>query len=237
MLVTKCTCGSKIKYFTYRNINGVPTKKCLSCGVIHQQVSMNEEAYQDFYANHYHVEHQQSIGRESYIVRYEHDLQVARQRLSTYGISEKGLRVLDVGCGNGAFVAACRELGMESYGIDLGTITDNPYVLTGRSLLDTKLPVDKFSLVTLHDVLEHLVDPTAYLTKIKSLLEDNGKLIVDYPRYFHPAGRHHWRTLEHLWYHTTGQLISLLENYGFDTIRLDIPIPSKIVVYSELKGS
>lgn len=235
MLVTKCTCGSPVTYSLgiVLEHNGIPLKKCPTCGVMHQRVSMDEDSYQDFYANHYHVEHQQSIGRESYVARYEHDLQVARQRLSTYGVSEKESPVLDVGCGNGAFVAACRELGIESYGIDLGNITDNPYVVTGKSLLAADLPADKFSLITLHDVLEHLVHPTAYLAKIKGLLADNGKLIIDYPRYYHPAGKHHWRTLEHLWYHTTGQLISLLEDYGFTTVRLDVPIPSKIVIYSE----
>lgn len=240
MLVKKCTCGNSIEVNSDNrkiSCNGIDIYECQSCGVISQRVEMTEEEYANFYAEHYHIEHQEAIGRESYVARYDHDLAVARQRLIAYGYTSADTgKVLDIGCGNGAFVAACRELGLDAYGIDLGHISESPYILSG-TLLEMDYAPNSFSLVTLHDVLEHLVNPVNYLKKIFNIIETNtGKLIIDYPRYYHPAGRHHWRPTEHLWYHTTGELITLLERLGFDVFKVTTPISSKIVVYCSPKN-
>jgi len=69
------------------------------------------------------------------------------------------------------------------------------------------------------------------LAQIYSILKPNGCLILDLPDYFTPAGLHHWKPIEHLWFFDRGQFIYILGKAGFDVINVTLPIPGKMVFY------
>lgn len=96
-----------------------------------------------------------------------------------------GGRILDVGCGNGEFMAAAAQAGYRVTGTDISV----PAVELCRSRgLDAvagdflTLPFDgEFDAVTMWDVIEHLPDPAAFVARARSLLRPGGSLVVKTP--------------------------------------------------------
>lgn len=226
-LIQRCVCGhAKSQLFRKYHI---PLESCLSCNIIRQRLEMSASAYQDFYKQDYHSAHQQELGREAYKDRYEHDCKVAVTRLDKYSsfIPAKG-KFLDIGSGNGALVDTARKAGYDAYGVDF---VNHAHTYPGP-VEDVGFPTEHFDIITMHDVLEHLVDPVKTLKEVRRILKPGGRLIVDFPNYFVEAGKHHWRPIQHLWYFTEAQLVDVLEKAGFPVTEIDYPIPSKFVAYT-----
>jgi SAM-dependent methyltransferase len=99
-----------------------------------------------------------------------------------------GGRLLDVGCGSGAFVAQMAELGWRAEGID-----PDPAAVAGarEAGLDVKEGVvadldpaehgGTYDAVTLSHVIEHLHDPAGDLGRIRDLLSPGGMLWIATP--------------------------------------------------------
>jgi SAM-dependent methyltransferase len=103
-------------------------------------------------------------------------------------------RVLEVGCGGGGTLAWMKESGRADWtaGIELSpeaaavavTRVDDVRCGDANALLDD-LPAESFDLVLCLDVLEHLPDPWAALSKIQSLLRPGGRIITSLPNVRH----------------------------------------------------
>jgi len=100
-----------------------------------------------------------------------------------------GLRLLDVGCGVGEFVFLARWLGYDATGIDF----DEGRVLLGRQVYSVPLQSagiadlvadkqgDKYDIITLFDVLEHLENPVGAIRDLTALFKAGGHFVVSVP--------------------------------------------------------
>ncbi len=106
------------------------------------------------------------------------------------GALDPGSRLLDVGAGNGAIVGALRAAGVDAWGIEPGgdaeahTVDE---VLVG-DLRDNPLADERFDVVRLYHVLEHIPDPVDALERAAALLRPGGRIVVGVPN-FASAGR------------------------------------------------
>lgn len=115
-----------------------------------------------------------------------------RMRLNVYGRHvprsrcNAGTRVLDVGCGNGAFLLRAREMGMRAHGCE----PDSAAVATCRALgldvtqgevFDAGYDAGSFDLITLNHVIEHVTDQPRLLAKLHALLVPGGMLWLALP--------------------------------------------------------
>jgi len=96
------------------------------------------------------------------------------------------LRLLDVGCGFGGFVALMEECGWDAEGVDPSPSVVEAATRKGRTIrLGTleELPVDHgpYDAVTMFYVLEHLPDPMGALRKAANLLVPGGMLLIRIP--------------------------------------------------------
>lgn len=220
-LLPQCICGSKDSEGDV--INDIPVLRCTACGIVRQQVTLTAEELGYWYKDKYF--------NGVYTHTYDHDLRVAVTRLGMYAFKE-GTKVLDVGCGNNAFVQAARDRGVDAWGQDLSEASDGPFSYVG-TLEDVSFPTDAFDALTLHDVLEHHPRPRALLRECKRILRPGGRLIVDFPRFHHASGKHHWKLTEHLWMLDEEKLRWLLETAGFVVAANYNPIESKVVVFAD----
>ncbi|MBA4276729.1 MAG: class I SAM-dependent methyltransferase [Flavobacterium sp.] len=104
-------------------------------------------------------------------------------------LPEKAQKVLDIGCGNGAFATLVKEKNnAEVWGIELMeeeakvalNVLDKVLIGACENHLN-ELPDGYFEVIYLNDVLEHLVDPYSVLETLKSKLTQNGVVISSIP--------------------------------------------------------
>ena len=111
-----------------------------------------------------------------------------REEMLKY-LPETAKKILDVGCGNGAFASLVKQKNdAEVWGIELMEneakiavdVLDKVFVGNCEKHIDG-LPKHYFDVIYLNDVLEHLVDPYSVLETLKSKLAPNGVVISSIP--------------------------------------------------------
>jgi len=104
-------------------------------------------------------------------------------------------RILELGCGVGAFVRRLREFSDEVYGFDV----DEERVRKGAEevpnlalAVGENLPYasDTFDVVFLHEVLEHVTDDVETLKETRRVLKSGGKAIIFTPNRLYPFETH-----------------------------------------------
>ncbi len=103
-------------------------------------------------------------------------------------------RFLDVGCGEGWSLAYFADIGWECQGLDFsafGCQQQNPAVfdrvLVGNiydNLAGLAERSEKYDVILLDNVLEHVLDPLQLLKTMQQLLRDGGTLLVEVPNDF-----------------------------------------------------
>lgn len=141
-------------------------------------------------------------------------------------------RLLDVGCGDGAFLARMKRLGWEVVGVELDE--QAAHIARTQSGADVFVgPLEEagfadgsFDAITLSHVIEHLADPLDQLRRCGKLLRKGGRVVVTTPNaesLGHRIFREHWRGLEvprHLMLFSLRTLGQLASEAGFATSAL-----------------
>ena len=155
--------------------------------------------------------------------------------------------MLDVGCGEGYALAFFKEMGWEVRGLDFsraGIQSKNPHcaelLVEGDvfTLLEAEFNAGtRHEVIWLQNVLEHVVDPVALMTRLRSLVAPGGTLVVTVPNDFSPLqlearnrgliDRDFWIALpDHLSYFSRESLINIGTFTGWQTLEIhgDFPI-------------
>ena len=151
---------------------------------------------QQYYAEKYYQE-----GKGSYALEYtideisyfraklEQRFAVINQQIHAATTQES--KMLDVGCGEGYALSFFRNKGWQVKGLDFssaGVNSKNPICLdvltTGDvfELLDTEIAnAEKYDVVWLQNVLEHVIYPLDLLKSLRSLVKPNGIAVITVP--------------------------------------------------------
>ena len=114
-------------------------------------------------------------------------LSLARRRLAriqqVLGKAPADMRVLDVGCSRGSFVADALELGFRAEGVepapDIAAAARDAGLSVHTGLLeDQHFPDASFDALTLFEVIEHLREPATLLAECRRVLAPGGVLLV-----------------------------------------------------------
>ncbi|HBZ55082.1 MAG TPA: hypothetical protein DEO88_06725 [Syntrophobacteraceae bacterium] len=96
-------------------------------------------------------------------------------------------RLLDVGCGYGFFLKMMEMRGWRVEGIEISTIGRNhahrvlELEVSGHPLPRPDWSSERFDVITLFYVIEHLADPRAVLTEVWRLLRPGGLVLLRWP--------------------------------------------------------
>jgi 2-polyprenyl-6-hydroxyphenyl methylase/3-demethylubiquinone-9 3-methyltransferase len=149
-----------------------------------------------------------------------------------------GMRLLDIGCGAGVAAEALARRGFNVLGLDAAgeAIEAARIHAEGRGLPlayragtaeDLLADEQRFPVITALEVIEHVSDPTAFLTTLRDLLIPGGQLLLstlnrtsrsflaakvaaEYLLRWLPVGTHDWRR-----FITPAELAAMLRDLGF----------------------
>tara|TARA_B100000579_G_C22755090_1_gene816003 strand:+ start:160 stop:1011 length:852 start_codon:yes stop_codon:yes gene_type:complete len=136
-------------------------------------------------------------------------------------------RLLDIGCGNGSFLAFMNKKGFKVSGIESNAKARSICLENNIDVQSTQaeLPPESFDAISLWHVLEHLPHPENSIKTYRDLLKPAGLLIVAVPNFESHDSNHyqqHWAALDvprHLWHFTPKGLIKSAQGIGFDLIK------------------
>lgn len=140
-----------------------------------------------------------------------------------------GARLLDIGCGNGEFLARARDAGWEGIGVEPDPHAAEAARGRGLKVIEGGLerldaPDGSFDGITLSHVIEHLHQPAGTLRRCHRLLRPGGWIWIETPNLESSGHRRYgaaWRGLEpprHLVLFTRDSLRGALERCGFDDL-------------------
>lgn len=178
-MINKCRiCGGKINLIHKgtRDRKDIDVFKCIDCKT--KQLScFGENDYEHGFMNEKY-----GMTQEEILSRLEECSIDDDRRANMMDPLVGGKRVLDFGCGFGGFLNRIKPRALEVGGVELGTDER-------RWLKDINIPccktIDevnkKYDYITMFHVFEHLTDPDIWLKKISTLLDKEGKLIIEVP--------------------------------------------------------
>lgn len=145
-------------------------------------------------------------------VRMKYEQQVLNSKEYVLPFIEKtltiqaGLRILEIGCGEGGVLKPFWDLGCECIGVDL----DKPRLDIGNEFLKHEVASGRmlflyqditksdfqskyeqyFDLIILKDVIEHIHNQETFFPFMKNLLKPKGQIFFGFPPWYMPFGGH-----------------------------------------------
>lgn len=222
---------SKQNYFVERSFAYFLCKKC-QIAFLHPRIT-KKDINQIYKGKYYSFRHKPANKLIDFILDRE---------LSPYDeficrVIETGRRLLDVGCGYGDFLYKMQKRGWSVYGIEpfLDAVKVCRKRIGQERILEGELPIVKFTsknfdVVTLWHVLEHLPNPSTYISKIHNLLDKRGHLIIEVPNLdsfllLIFGNNYNWlSTTEHVFIYSKNGVKKLLNDNGFSTLLIYSPL-------------
>jgi len=210
------------------------------------------DSLKNFYAEKYYQNSVSSTYSKEYSAE-EKDFFNNKAIIASYILDKPTGSLFDVGCGEGFFPAFFHEHGWTIYGCDFssfGIEKFNPQLLPFfkqgdiYDVLDSTIKSgQKFDLVNLSNVLEHVIDPIGMLSSLKSLLNPGGLLRIcvpnDYSKFQtilveNKCTSDTWYIPpEHLNYFNSDSLRNTLEKSGFDIKKVLCGFPIEMFLLNE----
>lgn len=108
--------------------------------------------------------------------RHDHYLRALASVEAKIGVAT----LLDVGCGSGAFLHAAKERGWSVSGVELSPVLARAcrqatgVEVVNASFETAPLPANAYDLVSMWDMIEHVLDPVACVRRVGQLLKPGG---------------------------------------------------------------
>ena len=134
-------------------------------------------------------------------------------------------KLLDIGCGTGAFLHALQQAGWQVTGLepDAGARAKAKqlYGIDAQPSQELFTLSGSFDAITLWHVMEHVHDMHDYMEQFKKLLAPGGKLIIAVPNYTSKDAVNYgafWAAYDvprHLWHFSPASMRTLAQAHGF----------------------
>ena len=194
--------SSKVSHYLHLKSNNLIAKKCKECGHVFienspissdnisdyytmddfkgQRQLQNDKWYTDYYADCFST-YEQKLNSSLVLKQFQEKADYFDSEFPQHG------RLLDIGCATGVFLDIMQKRGWDVEGVEISdelasyarkTFSLHVHV---KDLTREKITCKPFHVITLFDVIEHLPDPHLMISACKSLLTENGILMIRTP--------------------------------------------------------
>lgn len=236
MLITSCIIRhqSKLKNHSSSGKKYL-LKECCSCGLVFDPSPPKKIS--TVYSKDYFLSQKIKGGYFNYFYESVINKVTFKYRLDKLSkLKEPGKsQLLDIGCALGDFLEVAKILQWKkALGVDVSQFAIeackekrlNAYRLNTLNDLPKYFDANSFDLITMQDVLEHLMQPSLNLSCIYTLLKPGGILFLTTPdigslsRKLMREHWYHYKQKEHIYYFNKKNVKKLLLNTGFTDIRI-----------------
>lgn len=220
-------------------IDGFHIVRCRQCGLVYVNPRYPEGLLQEIYTEQYY-DHDgiqsglEFFGYDDYLSDEENIKITFYKRLKTIErLANKG-KLLDVGCATGFFLDLARSQGWEVIGSEVSTFSARyarqRFDLDVRvgTLRQLQFDAQMFDVVTMWDVIEHVVDPLAELEEVQRILRPGGLLSIITPdvgswvaRLLGSRWEEFRRVREHVYFFSRRTMTQMLHKAGFEVLGIE----------------
>jgi 2-polyprenyl-3-methyl-5-hydroxy-6-metoxy-1,4-benzoquinol methylase len=206
--------------------------KCIDCGLVFVHPFPDPTTLSTHYDEDYYADWMEA--------QRDKRLRMWRRRLGSVEKRRKIGSLLDVGCATGTFLQLARDSGWNVRGTEYSAYAAKyaaehlgADIFCGE-LIDARYEDASFDVVTFWHVLEHVTDPTRYLTEARRILKPSGLIVIAVPNVNDYIMQAAYKIVKgrplklfskgereiHLFHFSAHTLLAYLRKTGFDDIRI-----------------
>jgi 2-polyprenyl-3-methyl-5-hydroxy-6-metoxy-1,4-benzoquinol methylase len=202
--------------------------KCSTCKLIFTNPRPKQEDIGPYYESANYISHQDnsnSIVNKIYKAVRFFTLKRKVSWINKY--SEKKGTLLDFGCGTGHFLEEAKKSGWSTFGVEpneTARLQAQQKSLSVTTKIEELEPNQKYSVITLFHVLEHVHELHKTTKKLIRILDNGGKLLIAVPNYQAYDATYYgnyWASLDvprHLYHFTQESMQHLADTFGLELI-------------------
>ncbi len=214
---------------------------CSKCRLVSLNELPSSELLNKYYVDSYHYK----IKEKGILHFLENNLNLAMHRRHLKHI-EKRIRtkvrqysdksnplekkLLDLGCGSGYFLKFAQQKGWKVQGVEMSSyaaeIARNQGLnISTGSIAEVNFPDETFTVITMFNVLEHMVDLNGVMEKVYRWLKPDGLLVIEVPnveslqRKMFKGNWVHWDVPRHIFHFSPKTIRNLMQKHNLKMIR------------------
>ena len=238
-------------YFAYDRMLGLPGKfsvqQCSTCMLVFLSPRPTQEALKKYYPSKKYYAYTSSTKKglfgilREYLIRHYYHPTLLSMFISTF-IQDvpampsyvKNGKILDIGCGAGDTLMLFKNLGWDTYGLDMDTWAlmnakkrGLKHLRLGTYEALGKYPNNYFDSIRLYHVIEHIDDAALCFSLIRRKLKKNGELVIGTPNVDSIVSklfRSYWYNLDvprHVMLFSPRTLTKLAKKEGFSVKKIN----------------
>jgi 2-polyprenyl-3-methyl-5-hydroxy-6-metoxy-1,4-benzoquinol methylase len=221
-------CADRTQLFA--TIRHLPHDRCRACGFRFANPYPPETVCDQFYNSGFFSNYRTLEERKRREDRYfSMSMYTDPRELARIVASHSPERVLDYGCGTGAFLALLRdEFGIQGDGLEIGESareSAREYGLDVASSVE-ELACDSYDMVLLLEVIEHVPNPGKFFGEVAKLVSTGGMIVITTPAVDNILGSGfpelcaHYTAPSHVSLFTIEAMRQLLARFSFNPVHL-----------------
>ena len=172
-----------------------------------------------------HTDQSTNLFEKIYLIAKKYTLYKKTKLINKF--SKDGKTILDIGCGTGEFLATAKKENWTIFGVEPNSQAREKAVSKKLNVVENleKLGQQKFNVISLWHVMEHLPDLKNEIKKITNLLTEEGTLIIAVPNFKSNDAIHYkeywaaYDTPRHLWHFSQHAISKLFKEQNFKIIQ------------------
>ncbi len=157
--------------------------KCSECELIFIDCIMSEDEEKEFYRNYNkHVKQRGVIVEKSVEEFHEKSKVLASERLKVVRKFFNNNKVLEIGSATGAFLSLLDGCNTNACELTTDNLEFSKKFINGKAYNSVEdIKNNKFDVICMYHVFEHIRNPLEFLKILKPLLNENGRIIIEVP--------------------------------------------------------
>jgi len=221
--VVECNLCGASDYSYYKNPSGdKKIVRCNKCGLVFTNPQPDEKEIAGM------LDEEASPAQE--VLDIEKDkFKIYLDEIESLTGGKRG-KLLDVGCGFGHLLAIAKDRGWDTCGVEFNRrrvdLIHEKYgidVFCG-DLAGAKYQSSSFDVITIIEVLEHMLDPSLFLKEVNRIVKKDGLVAIVTPNLgsFYAKTDPDWWTPYHFYHFSPGTLGAILKKNGIKVIKIVI---------------